>query len=370
MILLEQFKAITARHPLFTEAIKNINSAISQAVVGNLIFLFGPSGVGKTTLLKLLVQRKLEYRSAERENGYLQIVRIEVPFPNGHEFSWKEFYRRGLQILGEPLVDRKIHSLDALSEQTSPSLIAEYRTPGHELRVAFENALRNRRVKLLLLDEAQHIAKGFGGAKLSGQLDYLKSLANMSGTIIVLAGTYELLSFRNLSAQLSRRSIDVHLPRYRAENNKEMSQFKKIIWVFMNESPLSWDDKILADYSYLYVYSAGCVGILKDWLDRAHVYAVEQESDVLTRDHLIKTRLSDDQLNTIAEELRVGENILTIKKESYENLKAILGVRSSDPLRQVQPAVAPHSAKVTSIKKVTKRKNVGLRNPKRDAIGK
>lgn len=367
---LELYKAITASHPHFNESLKNINSAISQAVVGNLIFLFGPTGVGKTTLLKLLVQRKLEYRSADRNNGYLPIVRIEVPFPNGNEFSWKEFYRRGLQILGEPLVERKIHSRDALSEHTSPSFVAEYRTPGHELRVAFENALRNRRVKLLLLDEAQHIAKGFGGAKLSGQLDYLKSLANMSGTIIVLAGTYDLLSFRNLSGQLSRRSIDVHLPRYRAESNKEMTQFKKIISVFMNESPLSWDDKILIDYSYLYVYSAGCVGILKDWLDRAHVKAVEQESDVLTREHLNKTRLSDDQLKVIAEELRDGESVLVVKKESYQNLQAILGVRSVDPLNQVKSPAEPRLAKVIKIKSVSKRKNVGLRNPKRDAIGK
>jgi hypothetical protein len=51
------------------------------------------------------------------------------------------------------------------------------------------------------------------------QLDSIKSLASSTEIPIVLIGTYELLALRNLSAQLSRRSVDVHFRRYRAEHS-------------------------------------------------------------------------------------------------------------------------------------------------------
>jgi hypothetical protein len=40
---------------------------------------------------------------------------------------------------------------------------------------------------------------------LQNQMDMLKSLADSTHSRLVLVGTYELLTFRNLSGQLSRR---------------------------------------------------------------------------------------------------------------------------------------------------------------------
>ena len=90
------------------------------------------------------------------------------------------------------------------------------RAAGSEYHHAVERALRFRRPVAVLIDEAQHLARMGSGRRLSDQLDVIKSIANCTGTVHVLLGTYELLAFRNLSAQLSRRSIDIHFPRYRA----------------------------------------------------------------------------------------------------------------------------------------------------------
>ncbi len=40
----------------------------------------------------------------------------------------------------------------------------------------------------------------------------------MTSILHCLLGTYELLTFRNLSGQLSRRSIHIHFPRYQVDN--------------------------------------------------------------------------------------------------------------------------------------------------------
>jgi len=53
-----------------------------------------------------------------------------------------------------------------------------------------------------------------------------------------LLGTYELLAFRNLSAQLSRRSIDIHFPRYRADSTADLKAFQSIVKSFEQQLPL------------------------------------------------------------------------------------------------------------------------------------
>ena len=80
------------------------------------------------------------------------------------------------------------------------------RTDTAALRLIFEQALKHRKPYAILIDEAEHIAKAARGSTLLDQLDHLKSLAIMSQVVHVLVGTYDLMVFRNLSAQLSRRS--------------------------------------------------------------------------------------------------------------------------------------------------------------------
>ncbi len=45
-------------------------------------------------------------------------------------------------------------------------------------------------------------------SRQQAQMDAIQSMASMTNTLHGLFGTYELLEFRNLSGQLSRRSID------------------------------------------------------------------------------------------------------------------------------------------------------------------
>src|SRR4029434_2123935 len=99
------------------------------------------------------------------------------------------------------------------------------RAAGAEYHHAVERALAFRRPVAILIDEAQHLARIGSGRRVSDQLDVIKSLANRTKTVHVLIGTYELLAFRNLSAQLSRRSIDIHFPRYRLANPGDAKSF-------------------------------------------------------------------------------------------------------------------------------------------------
>jgi hypothetical protein len=106
------------------------------------------------------------------------------------------------------------------------------------------------------------------GRRLADQLDVIKSIASRTQTIHVLIGTYELLSFRNLSGQLSRRSVDLHFSRYRAECKDDLHVFRNIVLTFQEQLPAELQLDLVGMWDFLYERSLGCVGILKDWLAR------------------------------------------------------------------------------------------------------
>ena len=89
------------------------------------------------------------------------------------------------------------------------------------------------------------------GRRLADQLDVIKSLASRTQTIHILIGTYELLPFRNLSGQLSRRSVDVHFSRYRAESEDDIRVFQNVVSTFQQQLPADQGFDLISVWDFL-----------------------------------------------------------------------------------------------------------------------
>lgn len=360
---LEYFRAYTIAHPILKEVHTKLIQTIREPSGTSLIFIYGATGSGKTTLrLKIEKQIRQEFQLASEKNpGHIPIIGIEAAASDSKIFNWKDYYKRILIALEEPLIDYKIKKIVSSSE--SP-LYFDQKIAGTELRYALERALHYRRPAALLIDEAQHIAKVASGRKLQDQMDSLKSLANITGTLHVLIGTYELLEFRNLSAQLSRRSLDLHLRRYLPESKGDIQIFKNIIFLFQQNLPLKQQPDLIKYWDYLYERSIGCIGILKDWLTRSFAIALEENSSSLTLKHLEKQAISLAQCKKMAKEIVEGEEQLIEKEEDRKELRALLGLAGSFD--------KPESSQKASIEpehEIKKNRYIGTRKPKRDKIG-
>ena len=104
----------------------------------------------------------------------------------------------------------------------------------------------------MLIDEAQHLFALASGRSLEDQLNVVKALANRCNTIHVLRGTYDLLRIRNLSGQLSRRSIDIHLSRYDVAKVADRRTIGKILQTFAEQMPLPEQPDLARHWEYLY----------------------------------------------------------------------------------------------------------------------
>lgn len=363
---LAYFRAYTVAHPRLKEADAALKRAIQEPAGGSLIFVLGPTGVGKTTL-RLRVEHYLKeafLTEAKEDVGRIPVVAVEAVAPDSGNFSWKDYYQRALRALDEPLLRHKINYGD-------PDVPPAGKAAGSELRYALEQALRFRRPAAMMIDEAQHLTKMASGRRLADQLDSLKSLASLTGCLHVLIGTYELLPCRNLSAQLSRRSIDIHFRRYQSSDVNDVETFQRVLFSFQRQLPLAEEPQLWRDWEYCYARSIGCVGLLKDWLTRGLAAALEEGATTLTRKHLEQHSWSTDQCEKMVQEALEGEFALAEKKEARTRLMTLLGL---DPKPGSADTVVPDiAARVRETRTPPgarrSRGRIGERSPVRDEIG-
>ena len=245
---LKGFKAFTARHPQLLEAYEDLRCAVRDSSPGSIIFMYGPTGVDKTTLLKKLKKHLEEISLTELEGDHerFPVVTVRLSAPTSTSFEWKDYFKRTLRALEEPLVDYKLdmqrwnrlYSVTASESERNRQLTSNEQSGVAPMRFAVEQTLLHRRPFAVLIDEAQHFGVMSTGRKLLHQLNTIKSVADDSETVHVLCGTYELIPMRNLNGQLSRRSVNIHFGRYHAEHKEHQQEFINVLFTFQEHLPL------------------------------------------------------------------------------------------------------------------------------------
>ncbi|MEH6913939.1 ATP-binding protein [Priestia megaterium] len=356
---LSYFQKLMVNHPLMQQTVNTLLESIYEPAGASIIMLFGPSGVGKTTLKKFVEKQVIKEMlpELEKEKGTIPIAGIELVSPDLGNFNWKDYYKRSLEALNEPLIDYKINYELKMNPEESKTQIppSKFKT-SPELRKSLEKAFKYRKPTAFIIDEAQHFGKMNTGKRLQDQLDSIKSIANMTQTTHVLIGTYELLSFVNLSGQLSRRSIDINFPRYDLNNKEHIEIFQRVIYTLQNKLPLKEESNLVDHWEFIYERSVGCIGILKNWLERCLFGVLKDNREKIRLDDLEKYAMSIDKVEKMISEILLGESMINSDEEKRKRVQYMLGMDTVDFSSE-------------SKRKVSKPSNVGKRKPKRDRVG-
>ena len=367
----DYFRAYTVAHPTLAAVDLKVSNALREPGGALLIFVIGPTGVGKSTFLDRLEQRLNEQARSrlEQNPGLLAALKLQAMAPAAREFRWSSFYTRGLLAMQEPLMDYKIdpHATPALIQgKRMRTTMPKSGTDVDVLQLAWEHAIAQRR-PVILIDEAQHIGRAGRGSKLFEHLEHLKSLAVSTNTVHVLVGTYQLLVFRKLSGQLSRRSIDIHFPRYKANEPKDVLAFKNVLLAFQRHLPLEEMPDLVSQWQTCYTYTAGCIGLLKDWLMKALAEAVEGGEKTISPTLLAQHAPSPASCDQMITEIEEGEGHFQHDDDAEDRLRHRLGLKprpkkptSEDEQQQQQNADQRSSQ--------TSGHPVGQRLPNRDPL--
>jgi DNA polymerase III delta prime subunit len=374
---LEAFKAVKVKHPRLEEVDRQVTQLIEEHAGATHLLLYGPSGVGKSTVAKRLTER---FVAAEPNRAIVPVVWIEARPSDTGVYARLDYYRQVLSGLREhaAVKDRLMH----LALTAPPSRKRVEAVEWLEMREAVEYALERLQVKAVVIDEAQHLMQVTTPLRPVDQLHWLKSMTNRTQVLHVLVGPYDLFDLRNLSGQAARRGRDIHFPRYHLARPGERQEFVGALRYLLEHVPLSCDvDGLLLHWRWFAEWSVGCIGILRDWLvDTVAALLAEGESS-LTLEALTAHALEAGQRVRLEIEARTGERqVEDGKAHSQRQLEALLApagrgqsasaqTSTSWPQMLSAPCIPPYEPAISPpAKRSTVKRRIG-RVPERDPVG-
>lgn len=352
--LLTCFVNLVVEHPVFMDSVTSVLTHIQYGAPGRITMVVGPTGVGKSTLIRYCVEKLDAFVKDHPDCGWTAPLVLEAMAPESGEFSWSDFYTRALRALNEPCVEGKADidlAIEAL--KLGRAITRRRRLTVPQLRDLMEQALKIRRPIVVFIDEIQHLARTKTHARKTGNLDVVKSISNLPLTNFVLAGTYEARAMMYHGAQLSRRVRIHHFQRYQ-DDDEERATFHAVIRSVMKEYKLPIHKDVISDIDYLYNHTLGCVGILLTWLQTAMEKGVAARADSVTRTHFEKSRLSNIQLAAIAREIASFESEHREDGDFDPRPFFLVGAKIDEP--DITPASARRSTRP------------GIRKPFRDPV--
>jgi energy-coupling factor transporter ATP-binding protein EcfA2 len=367
------FETKVVAHQRIKEVYETLLHAIRYPAGTTLILVVGPTGVGKTTLLERLAKQLIEDAACDPlvTPGHLPVVSMEAPAPDSGNFSWKDYFTRALLALDDPVLAANIpYDQRGVHRDEQGNLVIDRVVSSPDLRRVLEKCLHHRRPRAFLVDEAQHLKKIASGRRLLDQMDTLKSLANLSETVHVLLGTYDLLSFMDLSAQLSRRSVEIHFPRYHADRSEDFTEFRKLLRTFQRHLPVVEEPDLQSHADYFYEQCLGCTGMVKTLLDKALGASLEQGERTVTSQQWERYAAPPVKLKRMLHDLLEEEEKINHQRDEAhrQTLREMLRL---PPLQDLDEKAkeATISPPAPPVPKRPAGRRAGQRNAQRDPVG-
>jgi energy-coupling factor transporter ATP-binding protein EcfA2 len=175
---IEYFYKYKTPHRLLKEADKNLWRAIHTKIEDTIIFVYGPTGAGKSTLRAQIEQRLIKQASRslseDERKQQVPVLTVEAPPTERGSFNWKDFFRRSLGELEHTFIeDIDKDPLPSINPRLKHALAFTRHVPYSEYLIQLEHALRHRKPVTFFIDDAQHIGRITSGYRLQDQMDVI-----------------------------------------------------------------------------------------------------------------------------------------------------------------------------------------------------
>jgi hypothetical protein len=325
---LEAFIDFKVKHPRLEEMDHDLMRLISGHRRYTMLALFGAPGVGKSTVMKRVARR---LREEEPHASRVPVVVIRASPEDIGASARLDYYRQFLaQLQGHVGVRDRVKNLPLF---TNPERKSRDPTEWLDMREAVHYALSLLRVKVVFVDEAQHLMYVDMPHKPTAQLDWLKTFREQTNVLHVLVGNFDLYGCCHLNAQAARRMRDLPFHRYHLNNETECAEFATALRTFLEEVPLTVDvPGLLSHWRWFGEWSLGCIGVLSDWLVETVDALCKQGETTLTIEALKRHALQPDQRVRMEMEARTGERKVELAKaQSEQELMRLLGTPATLP---------------------------------------
>lgn len=338
---------IIIAHPRLTSMLNEIIRLLKQPETPKIVIVMGPSGVGMSTLMRLVRQHLLTETLPllEQHTDRICVAALQLD-AKGDEFDWQQHTKDILALLHEPMIDHKIEDSE---HQFARRRSLDAKSSDLALQQALERCFVYRSLQVLLLDKAHRLGEKNKHPQLLEMATALRDLSEVTGTKQVLFGTYEQMKLARILRRISDHVEILHFSKYHINQSQDYSAFRNIVYSFEQHLPFPKQSNLVHEIDHLYIGSVGCVGNVRDWLHRAAYAALSDQQDTLQCSYLEKYRPGRAQL-------------LSLAKEAHEGEQAIVQIDEPDN----DPSQQSGQAQEDASKKKQEQRRPGERNPHRD----
>lgn len=315
---------LVIKHAHFQDVQDQVLRAVQYGRSDEALCVFGPTGVGKTTMQNYLVDTLIKKQRNGWKSNFAPPVLVEAPAQVNHKFPWRSLIEEMLELLGEQDLQSKV-DLDDIQQNIKSGLDSRSRRNLSEAKI--ERLLVKRINKLrpicVFIDEGQHMVESLPPLTQMANANIIKHWANRMDTIFIVFGTHEAKGLLNQNEQLSRRVAPIYFPRYKISDPIEYEQYFHFYGNLVQELGLKIDSVVHNDFRYIYNYSLGCPGNLASWLHKSISYCIDKNIDRISKNILQKNRIATDRLRTMEQAIKNFEAYYESTLEEFDPTSVI-----------------------------------------------
>jgi ABC-type hemin transport system ATPase subunit len=306
-------------HMLFESARQELLDALAQATPGKIIWVIGPSGVGKSEL-RYAGMRAVAGNPSAWGRGHLPAVALRATLTDRNKFNPKDFALRLALSIRSPdlswISPREavespdvVHLKSEIEAASRESTLLRMSTAEHELRREFELQAPLRQLKWIFIEEIASFLQVRRDQSPQNYMLGLMQLAEETQTVLVLIGTHAAAPLWDHNEELRTRTRKVWVRRYDERNPDHARHFASMVHAIGVRFPLASEDLLLANLELALLNSAGIFGCVFEWVVRAERLRRSGDRPSITLENLESATLSLEEQTQLWNSARAFDNI-------------------------------------------------------------
>ena len=351
-------KGITVFHPIFREVSAEILRFIQYGRHDECLALIGPSGVGKSTMIRYLMCYLADQQAKGWRKNFGPPIVIEAPAPEKGHFSWRTILELLLTALGEIDLTHKV-DLDKSEEiRRTQGKRSSYRLSIGQLEALLRTRIHVLKPIAIFIDESQNLVASMSPDRAWSNVVRLKGWANTMETKFFLTGTHEARGLLDINEQLARRMVPIYFPRY-PKTKEGLRNFAVFYKGIITASDLPVDRLLHANFEEVYNCTLGCPGLLTSMLQRSAAYCIDKKLPAISKEVFYKNRLTYTHLEEAERTIKEFEAFYELTKKPFNPDLVVLDLN-------FDTAADTYIRRPRSSK--SKNSKPGQRKPIRDAV--
>lgn len=308
-------------HPAFTAARAALDRALAAATPGQLIFVVGLSGAGKSEL-RYDAMRRYAGLPAQWGIGRIPAISVRATPSDKSYFSPKDFIGRLLMEIHEPNIDW-LKSRDDVAHADIVQLQREIVVAGecwkvirskrveHAMRLEFERSARARSLQAIFIDEAGSITYSTRGKHPGEHMVSYMCMAEEIPVVMVLFGVPRVQALWSGNAEIRRRSHFVYVHRYNRQRSGDVENFARLAVTLSQRYQFESADLVRENLDTAYYATAGVFGEAKEYYARADELRAVEGRPAISAVDLEQAVYPARELKTLHEEAGIFDEMVT-----------------------------------------------------------